>query len=640
MSQYTLKFSCLLIVIFLGLDLNARVVLPALFADHMVLQRDKPIVVWGEAIYETEVTVTFNDLTEICLVENGRWKTTFPAMPAGGPHKLTIKGSNTIFIEDILMGDVFVCGGQSNMEWPLRNINNAEAELKNTNFPNIRMFTVEQEITDRKTLSLEGAGWAIANERTTADFSAIGFLTARLLHQEYEVPIGLIDNAWGGTNIMGWMPEEAFANQQSFEKMIQTFKDTHNGESSFRQAKLDYAEQLELSDVGLFQGWSEPEFDKSDWKKINAPGLWETQGFPDKDGFFWLSKKIELKTVPEDKPCKLGLAKIDDDDLSFVNGILVGSTQGYSETRLYDFFSDHLTEGINEITVRVKDTGGGGGFHGLASDMFLVCESMDTMTLAGNWSIAEGSVNLPTLSKTYDANAFPTNRYNGMVHPLTPYPIAAYLYYQGESDTWQAKTYETLFQNMIRSYRTAWNDNQLPFVFVQLANFMAQDENPVESDWANLRQAQTAALKLPNTAMVSAIDIGEADDIHPRNKQTVALRMAASLKRLVYNESLIFDGPPLEKVFTNSFGTLLTFRTSEKGLTVKGNDKKINGFVIETLEGKLIKIPGILQSKSAILLEYTKPFKSIRYLWANNPGEVQVYNEEGFPVNPFKYVSN
>ena len=262
------------------------------------------------------------------------------------------------------------------------------------------------------------------------------------------------------------------------------------------------------------------------------------------------------------------------------------------------------------------------------------------MTLAGNWSIAEGSVNLPTLSKTYDANAFPTNRYNGMVHPLTPYPIAAYLYYQGESDTWQAKTYETLFQNMIRSYRTAWNDNQLPFVFVQLANFMAQDETPVESDWANLRQAQTAALKLPYTAMVSAIDIGEADDIHPRDKQTVAKRMAASLKRLVYNESLIFDGPPLEKVFTNSFGTLLTFRTSEKGLSVKGNDKKINGFVIETMEGKLIKVPGILQSKSAILLEYTKPFKSIRYLWANNPGEVQVYNEEGFPVNPFKYVSN
>ncbi|MFZ1791156.1 MAG: hypothetical protein WAT92_22715, partial [Saprospiraceae bacterium] len=142
MSQHTLKFSCLLIVIFLGLDLNARVVLPALFADHMVLQRDKPIVVWGEAIYETEVTVTFNDLTEICLVENGRWKTTFPAMPAGGPHKLTVKGSNTILIEDILMGDVFVCGGQSNMEWPLRNVNNAEAELKNTNFSNIRMFTV------------------------------------------------------------------------------------------------------------------------------------------------------------------------------------------------------------------------------------------------------------------------------------------------------------------------------------------------------------------------------------------------------------------------------------------------------------------------------------------------------------------
>ena len=616
---------------------HARVILPSLFSDHMVMQRNKEIRIWGTTSGELEIEVVFDGQKIKTEVENDKWVVFFDARPEGGPYTLSVKGSNTVTISDVMIGDVFVCGGQSNMEWSMKDVNNAEKELEDANFPEIRLFTVPQDIRDAKTLDLAGGQWTLSDPSSVADFSAIGFLVARQLYKEYKVPIGLIDNSWGGTNIAGWMPEEAFANQGKFEEKIKEFKDLHCNEKSFSQAKKDWAEELELSDNGLYQGWSEPDFDKSAWKTIKAPGLWEEQGFPNKDGFFWMSKKVTIPVIPEEKPCKIGIAKIDDADMTYVNGLLIGSTNGYNDLRVYDFSTDHLRAGINEITIRIKDTGGGGGIHGMPSDMYLSCESLEKIPLEGDWLIAEGSSNFQPLSATYDANAYPTNRYNGMVHPLTQYPIAAYLFYQGEADTWQAKTYESLFQNMIRSYRSAWKDNQLPFVFVQLANFMAEDKEAVESEWADLRAAQTAALKLPYTAMVSAIDIGNADDIHPRDKQTVGSRTVACLKRLVYNTPNIYTGPTIDKVRASGMGILVTFNVSGEGLIIKGNEKAINGFVIETIDGRLIKIPGIKQSATSILLDYEKPIKSVRYLWANNPGKVQIYNMEGFPVNPFMY---
>lgn len=620
----------------LVIKLDARVSLPALFTDHMVLQRNKPIIIWGFADAEKQVEVSFAGISKTAFVENGRWLIDFEAKEAGGPFDLIVKSSNTIMVSDILMGDVFICGGQSNMEWPMRDINNSEQELADASYPKIRMFTVLKDISDRKQEDLPSGAWELADSETAAEFSAIGFLTARKLHKMYNVPIGLIDNSWGGTNIMGWMPQEAFGNSTKYLSMIDKFKAEHCGELTYTQALRDFTSRLETSDKGLFEGWSEPDFDKTQWNKIYAPALWEGQGYPDKDGFFWMSKKVELKNVQDEKPCVLSLTKIDDADITYFNGLIVGTTDSYSAMRKYEFHSDHLLEGSNEITIRIKDTGGGGGVYGLPSDMYLKCEGMDSVPLHGMWSIAEGSAQLEPISSTYEANANPTNRYNPMVHPLTNYPVAAYLYYQGESDAWQAKEYEWLFQNMIRSYRTAWQDNSMPFVFVQLANFMAEDSLPVESQWADLRAAQAAALKLPYTAMVSAIDIGVADDIHPRDKQTVATRTVECLRRLLYGEQVIFDGPKIERVVTNSFGTLVVFKGTGEGLAIKGDDQNINGFVIETMEGTLVKIKAKKQSRTALLLEYYKPFKTLRYLWANNPGTVQIYNEAGFPAEPFK----
>lgn len=635
MMRILATFCCLLGLI----QAEARVVLPAFFTDHMVMQRNKTILVWGSADVENQVQITFAGITKTAFVENGRWLMDFEPMEAGGPYELEIKSSQTILIRDILIGDVFICGGQSNMEWPLNAVNRFQEELLDADYPQIRLFTVLQDIRDSKQSDLANGAWERAKAESVADFSAIGFLTARKLYKEYQVPIGLIDNSWGGTNIMGWMPEEAFGNHEKYVNWIKDFKNEHCGEVSFQEAIKAYAEQLEASDQGLLGGWSEPGFDKSNWNTIQAPGLWESQGYPDKDGFFWMSKKFRLNQVPEDKPCLLSLSKIDDGDITYLNGLIVGTTENaYNLMRNYTFYTDHLLEGDNEITIRIKDTGGGGGIYGLASDMYLKCEGLDSLGLSGSWKIAEGSSNLKPIAKTYGANAYPTNRYNGMVHPLTTFPIAAYLYYQGESDAWQAKEYEWLFQNMIRSYRNAWSDQSLPFIFVQLANFMAEDSIPVQSEWADLRFAQAAALKLPYTAMVSTIDIGEADDIHPRDKQTVAQRMAACIKRVLYAEPIAYDGPKIDRVITNSFGTLVVFKNTGEGLDVRGNDQEVNGFVIETTDGQLLKVKAKKQSRTAVLLDYYKPFTALRYLWANNPGTVQIYNDAGFPAEPFRFI--
>lgn len=626
------------LICLLGLSAESRVVLPALFTDHMVLQRNKPIIIWGKADVEKEIKVSFAGISKTAYVEDGKWLVDFEPMAAGGPYELVISASSTQVVKDIMVGDVFVCGGQSNMEWPMSRVNNAEQELQDANYPSIRLFTVQREIADHKMDDLAAGAWSLANAETAADFSAIGFLTARNLFKSYGVPIGLIDNSWGGTNIMGWMSEEAFGSNEKYAKMIAEFKSEHCGEMGLQEAIAEFGQRMEMSDKGLFQGWSEPGYDKSKWKMINAPGFWEGQGFPGKDGFFWMSKKFNLSAVPEDKPCMLGLARIDDSDMTYLNGLIIGTTErAPAQLRNYQFFSDHLLEGENEITIRIKDGGGNGGIQGSASDMYLTCENLDTIALAGKWSIEEGSKDLVPLSKTYGANTYPTNRYNAMVHPLTNFPIAAYLYYQGEADASQAKEYEWLFQNMIRSYRAEWQDNKLPFVLVQLANFRPVDSIPVESQWAELRAAQAAALRLPYTAMVSAIDVGEANDIHPRDKQTVAQRMEACLKRILYNEPIIYDGPKIERVVTNSFGTLVVFKGTGEGLDVRGNDQDVPGFVIETADGNLVKVAAKKQSRTALLIDYTRPFKALRYLWADNPGTVAIYNEAGFPAEPFRY---
>lgn len=621
------------------LNAYSRIQLPAFFSDHMVLQRDKAVIIYGYARHEKSLKINFAgeekttepDATGFFEAEFG------PRSMSLQPVKLIVKGSHTIEINDILMGDVFILGGQSNMEWPLSQINNAQQEVADSDYPSIRLFTVPKTIKSERTFQMEGEGWKIADKTTVSDFSAIGFLMARQLHKEKNIPIGLIDNSWGGSNIMGWMPEEAFANMSDFEEMIKNFKLQHRNDMDLEEVRQKWMQSLEVNDQGISKGWADPDVPKSDWAVIKVPGLWEDQGYAGKDGIYWYSLDFTIPAFKESE-CIFTLGQIDDSDITYLNGITIGSTSNaYNVVRKYSVERDLIKTGANQLVIRVTDTGGGGGIHGVADSVYCQCGGVKT-ALAGNWKFVEGTSGKMEIPKTFDFNANPTNRYNEMVHPLTGLGVKAYLYYQGESDTYQAARYAELLKRMILTYRSNFGDQQMPFVNIQLANYMKEEEAPVESNWAELRRSQSMATSLPYSGMVCTIDVGDAKDIHPRDKQTVAKRALSVVKRLAYDEKIIIDGPKPDKVVHNSLGILISFSNAgESGMNVKGDEKNINGFTVKTAEGKWVRVKASKQSKTSVLLDYTDPATHIRYLWANNPGTVQIYNTEGFPAEPFEY---
>jgi sialate O-acetylesterase len=627
-----------IIVLLANCGAFCNIKLPAFFSDHMVFQRDKPIMVYGYAHFEKEVKVILAGEEKTAEIDKlGFFNVEFgPKSIESGPLKLIVKGSQTIEINDILIGDVFIVGGQSNMEWPVSQINNSKKELADADYPLIRLFTVPKSINTKSTYDLSAAGWEKANSESVAEFSAIGFLVARQLHLEKKIPIGVIDNAWGGTNIMGWLPEEAMANMPKYEAMITEFKKLHRNDMNITDAREEWLQGLALADQGLYKGWPLPEMTKNEWKDIKVPGLWEGQGYPNKDGIFWYALDINFDQLPNDN-CTFSLGQIDDSDMTYLNGIAIGNTENaYNVFRKYLVDKQAIIKGKNHLVVRVTDTGGGGGIYGISDSLYCKCGDKK-ISLVGQWKFAEGTEGYQEFPKTYDTNAYPTNRYNGMVHPLTGLATKGYLYYQGESDASNAIEYADMLKRMIMSYRSNFGDQEMPFVIVQLANFMKLDENPIESDWAELRRSQALATKLPFTGMVCTIDVGEADDIHPRDKQTVAKRAVSVLKRIAYNEQTLFDGPKLEKLNQTGLGIMLTFDNLGEGLSIKGDINNINGFVVKTTGGKLIKVNAKRQSRTSVLLEYNGAVSHIRYLWANNPGEVQIYNSAGFPAEPFEH---
>jgi sialate O-acetylesterase len=602
----------------------------------MVIQRNTPFTVWGTADFESSVEILFDKKSYTATIKKGEMQITLPAFKAGGPYEMKIIGSQTIIISDIYFGDVFVCGGQSNMEWPMEKINNAESEIKDGNYPLIRHLTVNRIINNRKSDDLNVGSWQKSDTSNIKQLTAIGFLMSRNLIKEHNIPIGIIDNSWGGTNIAGWMPEEAFANMESYNGKIKEFQSSHIKFDQLGSLEREWIQSIDLLDEGTPNGYYDPHYPRADWKEYINPGSWEEKGYKNKDGIFWFAKDFQMTRQKGVDSCLVSLGKIDDGDITYINGVVIGSNDNaYDIERLYYFESSLLDKMRNEIVVRIKDTGGAGGMYSPAEDLYLECGT-EKISLAGMWKIEEGTKSLKPLVNTGGPNAYPTNRYNGMVNPLMKYPIAAYLYYQGESDAANYKDYTELFKRMILTYRKNWNNNKLPFIFVQLANFMPEDIVPVESNWAEIRDAQKAALSLPYTAMVSTIDVGVANDIHPRDKQTVAKRMTAAVNRLVYNKAINYSGPNVNKMNLNKGGIEVIFEDAGRGLDIRGNQKDINGFIVKTIDDKLIRVKASKFTNNSILLQYTKPFKEVRYLWANNPGQVQIYDYDGFPALPFR----
>ncbi len=625
-----------------GLTGFCQVKLPGLFGDNMVLQRDKPVPVWGTASANEKVTVKFNGQTKTTkAAKNGHWSITLDATPAGGPFELAVMGKNNVALKNILMGDVWVCSGQSNMEWVLKNSNNAAAEIAAASYPLIRHFEVTKAVAAMPKDDIAGGSWKECTPANAGNFTAVGYFFARELVKELNIPVGLINTSWGGTHSETWTSRQAFENDPEFKTMIAGMPslDLDSLAKVKTAAALQKIKTLQgdmAQTDAVISTWKAPAFDDSKWPVLKIPGLWESQQLGDFDGVVWFRKKITLSAADAGKEAVLELAMIDDADETYVNGTKVGATNSYNEKRKYTIPAGVLKEGANVIAVRVLDTGGGGGIYGEASDLKLTVGG-NNIPLAGDWQyqvVLASAVSTASVGP----NSYPTLLYNAMLSPLIPYAIKGVIWYQGESNADRAYQYRKAFPLMITDWRNHWKQGNFPFYFVQLASYNSANGNSANgSSWAELREAQTMTLSLPNTGMAVTTDIGEPKDIHPRNKQDVGKRLAAVALHNDYAKHVEYSGPVYQSMQTDGNKITLSFTHAAGGLMAKNKYGYLTGFEIAGADKKFYYAKAMIAGDKVIVFadEVTNPV-AVRFGWADDAGDDNLFNKEGFPAGPFR----
>ena len=639
-----IKSLCVLLLIFVSVNAIYADVKPArIFSSNMVLQQGTKIPVWGWADNGEKVSVTLNDnMLESIADEEGKWMVKFPIMQYGGPHTMTIEGGNTITFENIMIGEVWICSGQSNMEFALNLSSNGEEEISKSNYPGIRLFKVPRKIAQYPQSDIEEGEWVLCSPETSASFSAVGYFFGKKLHQDLNVPVGLIQSAWGGTAAESWTSGNTIKDDPDFKESYKELLG-FDIKDYIQEQKAIYEEihkgEIMIKDEGLINGvahYAAPDFDDSDWKTISVPGFWENQGYKFIDGIVWYRKEIILTKEQAQRDCELHLGRVDDSDITWINEKQIGSTNNeYNRFRNYPIPAGLLMEGKNIITVRVEDAGGRGGISSDLPDDIHLLSGKQKIFLSGAWKFKLTKVNLKI---TYPGpNSYPTLLYNGMINPIVPYAIKGVIWYQGEKNATRAKQYRRIFPNMITDWRTNWDDD-FTFLFVSLANYKEVPQVPGESSWAELREAQTMALKLKTTGMALAIDVGEANDIHPKDKQTVGNRLVLAALKNGYSKNIVYSGPIYQSMKVKRNKVEISFSETGSGLISNDGSDDIKGFSIAGADKQFHWADTKIVSGNKVVV-WCKDVESpvaVRYAWADNPGLLNLYNKEGLPANPFR----
>jgi len=624
------------------------ITLPALFSDNMVLQRNQPISVWGKAAPGGEVTVELGDRSGSDVAGgDSAWQVTLKSLPAGGPYTLRIHGAQTIEYQDVLLGEVWVCSGQSNMEMPLAGwgqILNYQQEIRQAKYPEIRLFHVEHATSPAPLADVSGSGWQPCSPTSIPEFSAAGYFFGRNLFRNLNVPIGLIQSTWGGTVAEAWTSGQSLKDLPDFAPAVRAIE---NGPVSQKELEARYQQELQAwyaqideKDPGFprqGESWAGVKVSTSGWQQMKLPGNWEQAGLKNFDGVVWFRKILTLPAGWAGQDLTLDLGPIDDMDNTYFNGTEVGHTRGYNTPRHYQIPGKLVKSGRNVLAVRVIDTGGGGGLWGEPDQMTIGLPSGASQSLAGTWQYrtALSADNLPPLPQSPAGPNRPTVLYNAMIHPLLPYTIRGVIWYQGESNAGRAYQYRSLFPTMIKDWRQHWDEGTFPFLYVQLANYMATQDQPGESDWAELREAQTMALSLPKTGMAVTIDIGEADDIHPKDKQDVGKRLALIARNKVYGEDITYSGPLYKSMSRRDGAIRISFTHADGGLVAKGG-KPLKGFAIAGNDQKFYWANARIAGDQVVVSSEDVPDPvAVRYAWADNP-VCNLFNEAGLPASPFR----
>ncbi len=626
---------------------QGRPFLDPLFSGHAVLQRDVPIPFRGWTEAGQRVKVAFaGQSVETTANASGLWTARLGPFPAGGPYTLLVSGPKMeVEAGDILIGDVWLCSGQSNMEWSVDRSDRPRQEIAAADHPRIRLITVPKKVATAPTATID-VRWEVCSPATVPDFSAVGYFFGRDLRRELDVPIGLIDSTWGGTVAEAWTSARALDSMDDFRRGLAEIRREADADqkapTSFAQAMAAWWAK---NDPGSQEQptWADPGYDASAWKSMDLPGNWETKGLPDFDGLLWYRKEVDLPEGWEGKAARLDLGPIDDRDTTFVNGKAVGGMNVWLTGRSYKVPEGLLKAGRNVIAVRVLDTSGLGGFVGGKDALKLsgpADAKLDPVSLAGPWSYKEAAA-MSNLSTPPEPDGSGPNRvtvlHNGMIAPLGAFPIKGATWYQGESNASRAGQYRTLLPTLIRDWRSQFGVGDFPFLIVQLANYQKRREQPVDSAWAELREAQFLATRaLPNVGVALAIDIGDAGDIHPTNKQEVGRRLALAALAMTYGKGDVEpSGPVYKGMAVEGRAARLSFDHLGGGLVAKG-DGPLEGFAVAGEDGKFAWADAKIEGDTVLVssADVEKP-ATVRYAWADNPA-CNLYNQSGLPAVPFR----
>jgi sialate O-acetylesterase len=635
---------CRVIIILVGLVAPpiafGQIKLPRLVRDSMILQRDTKINIWGWAAKNEKINIKFNSKSyKTTTGSDGKWLIQLPPMKAGGPYTMDIAGSNKTVLKEILIGDVWICSGQSNMVHQM-NIHDViyAKDIAEANNSQIRHFWIPT-LTNLQGPQddLPTGYWKSAIGDDVRPFSAVAYFFARKLYEKYHVPIGLINASVGGTPIEAWTSEEGLKDFSAMQATIQKNKDTAylNG---MNRAAFNNATRPQPNDLGMLseKKWFDVSYTPKGWKTINIPGYWEDQGLKDLNGVVWYRKEIDIPASMTGKPAKVFLGRIVDADALYINSKQIGVTTYQYPQRRYSVAPDVLKAGKNIFVIRVTNTSGKGGF--VPDKPYCIFAGNDTIDLKGYWQYKVGEVYKPQTGGGggISAQNQPTALYNTMIAPLINYSVKGFLWYQGEANTSRAEEYAKLQPAMIADWRNKWKQPVAPFLFAQLPGFMDYNYTPSESQWATLRESQLKSLSVPNTAMAVTIDLGEWNDIHPDNKKDVGERLALAAEKIVYGENIVHSGPIYESSKVDGNKIIITFNNTGSGL-IANDGEELSEFAIAGADKKFVWAKAKIQGNTVVVWNdaVTDPVY-IRYAWADNPVNPNLFNKEGLPASPFR----
>ncbi|MEQ8471768.1 MAG: sialate O-acetylesterase [Marinoscillum sp.] len=624
-----MRFVGSLIFLAASLICEAQLKLPRLFADHMVFQRNQPTKVWGWTNPGEKVTILFDkETTKATANAEGYFEVFLKARKAGGPFVMSVADlDEKQSFEDILIGDVWIASGQSNMEWQLQwGVNGWEEEVKNAVYPNIRFFKVPNEYAFSPKKDVSGGEWLLANSENSPQFSAVAWFFAKRNHLDKNVPVGVIESHWGGTPAEAWTSIETLSQTTGYREIADTILNPNRSwEEIEQQNAANETRKWELmrdKDGAIASGAQKVSYDDSHWQTLDLPCNCQMTDLA------WLRREVTLSKDSIEE-VELFINNVVQEGFVFFNGDLIWSKQWNNDIKPLEIPKELIHDGKNVIAYRMANSWDNNVYFGRRDEMWLKVNGYK-ISIEGNWKYSNDVE--PKIPKTIKMFQMPSFLYNAKIAPIGGYTARGVIWYQGESNAHQPQYYRELFGNMISDWRRLWGSD-LPFIYVQLANFMQRQTTPQESQWAELRDAQTKTLELPKTAMAVTIDIGDANDIHPRNKKDVGDRLWLAAKKVSYGDEVIYSGPKVKSAKLEDGQVRLSFDHVGTGLKTK---ETLKGFALADGQGNWVWADAEIQGNEIVVRssEISEP-SVISYAWGDNP-EATLYNKEGIPAVPFR----